>query len=482
MNGGSRTAGDGFADAARLRSTLDHPIVDCDGHLIEPFDLLCDTLREIAGPSALTDFTRYIAEHPPASKGDADTGDPRGAWFPFPADAETLAIALAPALLAERMDDIGLDYTVLYPSYGLALAVIPVAEVRQVALRALNTLTARLTGEFADRMTAVACLPMHTPDEAIVELEHARTALGAKVAMIPASVARPWPGHEAAYPTAAFPDRYGLDSLYDYSPLWQALLAHRMAVTSHGGTGLRHIENGRRSPTNWMFNHIGGHAHQQSELAKSLVMGGVTTRFPQLRFAFLECGAGWAADLLHGLSEHWEKRSLDGLRNTDPRRTDHDRLRELLARYLPGATYHPFGIEELEGHDGAPEWLRDEFEDAGITEEEQFGRIFAEQFFLGCESDDPSVYRAFDARGNPFDTRLNAMFASDIGHWDVPDISRLITNSHQLVDRGLLTDDDYRDFAFTNVVRLHGAADPHFFDDTRVATAVQALTPAASTA
>jgi hypothetical protein len=198
---------DGFAAAARVRATLDHPIVDCDGHLIEPFDLLCDTIRETAGPGALADFTRYIAENPPASRGNATLGEPRGAWFPFPADADTLAMALAPALLASRMDDIGLDYTILYPSYGLALAVIPVAEIRQVALRALNTLTARLTTGFADRMTAVACLPMHSPYEAVAELSYVHRELGTKVIMLPSSISRPWPGHEAAFPTAAFPDR-----------------------------------------------------------------------------------------------------------------------------------------------------------------------------------------------------------------------------------------------------------------------------------
>src|SRR4029078_12548415 len=43
--------------------------------------------------------------------------------------------------------------------------------------------------------------------------------------------------------------------------------------------------------------------------AESLVMGGVTRRFPDLNFAFLEGGVAWAASLLCDLMGHWEKRN-----------------------------------------------------------------------------------------------------------------------------------------------------------------------------
>src|SRR5208337_2351071 len=84
---------------------------------------------------------------------------------------------------------------------------------------------------------------------------------------------------------------------------------------------------------NYMFNHIGAHAYQQGELCRSIVMGGVARRFPQLAFGFLECGAGWACDLLHSLEEHWEKRNIAGLANYDPSRLDRPRLHELLAEW-----------------------------------------------------------------------------------------------------------------------------------------------------
>src|SRR5258708_32894165 len=243
---------------------------------------------------------------------------------------------MAPRMLYSRLDDLGGDFSILYPALGLALPTIHGGEVRQIACRALNTMNAEICGQFRDRIAPAAAIPMHTPDEAIAELENA-SRLGWKVEMIPRGVARPIPAleseHPDAFPNAAYFDCYGLDSFYDYDRVWRKFVELKTAVTSHGGVGLRYLPLGRRSPTNYMFNHIGAHAYQQGELCRSIVMGGVATRFPELAFGFLECGAGWACDLLHSLEEHWEKRNVAGLVNYDPSRLDRPRLHQLLAEY-----------------------------------------------------------------------------------------------------------------------------------------------------
>jgi NAD(P)-dependent dehydrogenase (short-subunit alcohol dehydrogenase family) len=43
-------------------------------------------------------------------------------------------------------------------------------------------------------------------------------------------------------------------------------------------------------------------------------------------------------------------------------------------------------------------------------------------FFFGCEADDRVNAWAFNRRANPLGARLNAIFGSDIGHFDVPDM------------------------------------------------------------
>ena len=52
--------------------------------------------------------------------------------------------------------------------------------------------------------------------------------------------------------------------------------------------------------------------------------------------------------------------------------------------------------------------------------------------------------------------RLNAFFSSDIGHFDVPDMTEVVPEAYELVEHGLLDDDDFRDFMFANAVRFWG--------------------------
>src|SRR5260370_1868322 len=137
-------------------------------------------------------------------------------------------------------------------------------------------MTAEICGRFRDRLAPAAAIPMHTPTEAIAELEHA-SQLGLKVAMIPPGVARPILAlereHPGAFPYAAYFDNYGLDSFHDYDPLWRKFIELKVAVTSLRGVGVRYLPLGRRSPIYYMFKQIGRHAYQQSELYRIFLDG-----------------------------------------------------------------------------------------------------------------------------------------------------------------------------------------------------------------
>ena len=306
-----------------LREKLDHPVVDGDGHLIESLSVLLEYVKRVGGADAPASVLQALREAT-TGLGDAGRGDARGPWWGVTNDARDLACVMSPKLLAERMEEIGLDFAVLYPTVGLVFPTIHEAEVRQLACRALNTMNAELAGPCAQRMTVAAAIPMHTPAEAVAELEHSVRVLGLKAASIPPGVGRPLAAHAEAFPAAQFVDRFGIDSAHDYDPVWRAFVDLGVAVTSHGAVGLRNLECGRRSPSSYVFNHIGAHAFQQGELAKSLVLGGVPRRFPRLAFGFLEGGAGWACDLLHHLEEHYEKRNAEGLESYDPARLDRE--------------------------------------------------------------------------------------------------------------------------------------------------------------
>jgi len=64
--------------------------------------------------------------------------------------------------------------------------------------------------------------------------------------------------------------------------------------------------------------------------------------------------------------------------------------------------------------------------------------------------------------------RLRAMFSSDMGHWDVPDMTEVLGEAWELVEDGRIAEDDFRDFVFTNPVRFYTSVNPDFFVGTRI--------------
>jgi hypothetical protein len=96
-------------------------------------------------------------------------------------------------------------------------------------------------------------------------------------------------------------------------------------------------------------------------------------------------------------------------------------------------------------------------------------------FYFGCEADDPVTSSAFDVKRNPFGARLNAVFGSDIGHFDVPEMNEVTEEAWEMVEHGMITEEDFRDFVFANPARLWTAVNPDFFKGTSVEEAVRSL-------
>ena len=131
-----------------------------------------------------------------------------------------------------------------------------------------------------------------------------------------------------------------------------------------------------------------------------------------------------------------------------------------------------FGMFEPKHEDPA---MLDEFAACGIQKKEDIRQLFVPNFYFGCEADDPTNAWAFDGRKLPFGARLNAIFSSDIGHWDVPDILEVSEEAHELVEKGLITGSDFRDFVFVNPVRLWVGMNRNFFKSTIVESEVEKL-------
>jgi predicted TIM-barrel fold metal-dependent hydrolase len=123
-----------------------------------------------------------------------DERAPRSPWWCIPTRRTfDRAAASLPPLLNECLDEVGLDFTVLFPTFGLYVMGLDVDEFRQAGCRAVNRYNAEAVSDFPGRMTSVAAIPMHTPEEAVAELEFAVRELGFKAVTLQSYVVRPVP-------------------------------------------------------------------------------------------------------------------------------------------------------------------------------------------------------------------------------------------------------------------------------------------------
>jgi len=471
--------------SARVRARLDHPIVDSDGHAIEFEPAVLEYLRDLAGPSMVERYRRASGDGLVQWRlSDAERRSRRmvrAPWWVIPAE-NTLdrATASLPRLLVSRLEELGMDFSVVYPSLGLVSIGFEDEELRRATCRATNAYHADLYRDYARWLTPAAIIPMHSPQEAIAELHHAVGELGMKVVMLAGAVRRPLPAAEPISPEAAklafWIDTLGLDSAHDYDPVWARCVDLGVCPTFHTGS---QGWGARRSVTSFVYNHTGHFAAAGEATCKSLFLGGVTRRFPQLRFAFLEGGVAWACALFADLLAHWEKRNRRAVLAYDPARLDRDALVRLFREYgdpplqaklqdlIDGA-----GVRGDQVDDGHP---LDEFRACGIEGPRDVHDLFVPRFYFGCEGDDPMNAWAFDARTNPFGAKLHAIFGSDIGHWDVRDMREVVEAAWELVERGLVSKDEFRAFTFENPVRFWTALAPDFFDGTSLEGAARAL-------
>ena len=469
----------GQTDARKLHARLRHPIIDADGHWIEYGPVMREEFRRIGGEAAAealavatqrvpTSLKMTLAERTRKRVGQ------EAFWSSPSENVLDRATAMLPRLMYERLDDLGIDFSVVYPTAGLSFHRMQDTRLRRAICRAYNVFAADQFRGLGDRVIPAAIIPMYTPEEAIEELEFAVTQLGYKVVMVGGLMRRPVPAIEEEQPDASklveWYDVIGLDSPYDYDPVWRKCLELRVAPSFHNGARSILLRN---SPSNFCYNHIGHFASASEAVAKALFFGGVTRRFPGLNFAFLEGGVGWACMLYADLIGHWEKRNRQAIESTNPSKLDVGKLHEYARKYGSPAVAEAVGRREgLEGDSnstltGGVEDLDDYFR-CQITKKEDIRDLFVPRFYFGCEADDPINAWAFNRQASPMRARLNALFSSDIGHFDVPDMTEVVPEAFELVEHGLITDDDFQDFMFDNAVRFWGEVNPDFFKGTIV--------------
>ncbi|MBY0509974.1 MAG: amidohydrolase family protein [Rhodospirillaceae bacterium] len=462
--------------SAKVREQLKHPIIDGDGHFVEVGPILDDELAahlEEVGGKSLRD--KYIASGSrpfntanvlagrdnPAVKQEMRAAPSWWGWQ----TKNTLdrATSHLPKLTYNRMDEMGLDFIMMYPSTVLGL-IHAEGEMGAAVARAANKYLAGLFAPYKDRIAVGAIIPMDTPQLAIAELEYAVKELGAKSVVIAGYAKRKLGDKPANGPQGIWADHYGIDSYYDYDPFWKRCVELKVAPVSHSSHMHLRVS---RSTSNYVFNHIGCLGTSHESLAKSLFMSGVTRRFPTLRVGFLEGGVSWACQLYSDLIGHWSKRNAENIMELDPDRLDVPKMMDYFKQY--GDETMVKQLDRLSAFFSAPaarpEQL-DDFHRVLIKQAEDIRDLFVPNFYFGCEADDPMVAWAFNDKVNPMGAKLRAMFGSDIAHWDVVDMTEPVEEAWEMVENGIITEDNFRDFAFMNPLRLHAGMNPDVFKGT----------------
>jgi hypothetical protein len=157
--------------AAEIHAGLKHPVIDGDGHWLEPVPVFLEYLREVGGAQSV-DRIRALWQRTHAwyrstwSQRQHDRTK-RSNWWGVTSKTLDKATALLPALLNERLPELGIDFALIYPSLGLAFNGVAQDDLRRAATRAYNKMTIDMFAPYATRFAPVAIIPMHTPEEAI---------------------------------------------------------------------------------------------------------------------------------------------------------------------------------------------------------------------------------------------------------------------------------------------------------------------------
>lgn len=485
--------------SAQIREQLDHPIVDGDGHWIEFLPVFAQYLREYAGDEVAEKFdaSRYFQAQDTVANGawmNGTLAERRDGWqnksmfWSFPTK-NTLdrATAMLPKLMANRLDDMGIDVSILYPTHGMHMANVEDPEITTIACQAFNAFTMELIGPYGDRMIPVAIIPMETPDQAIEALDHAVNALGFKAALFQQYATRPIPklvreGGDLAEAIRR-PDFYGLDSAHDYDTVWKKCVDLKVAVTFHA-IGRGNALASRLSISNYTFNRLGALAAQHHRLAAALFLGGVTRRFPDLNIAFLEGGVSWACALYADIVGIWGKRNLNALEDLKPSNLDVDLLFELIEKYADERTLgQRDALRERFSRSFAPPDPADmdDYAALGVEQASDLASLFSSRYYFGCEGDDALNAMAFHSEMLPYGVTLKAFYGSDISHWDVRNMEESLEEAYEPLEDGVITPEQFREFVYENPVQLHATMNPDFFVGTRVEKEVAQLLSAPRT-
>jgi uncharacterized protein len=281
------------------------PIIDADGHVMEPFTLWQERLpaqyREMAWRQVTVDGVETVQFYGHATRfewslGSLCTPGALRASGRLDIDLETEVDSgiSDPHRRLALMDAQGIAVSVLFPTMTLGLDDLPDQGFVNASAHAYNEWIRDFAAADPVRLRWAAVLPLTDLEWARAELEWA-IGEGATTVML------------SPIPT---PTGQSLGSP-DLDPLWGRLVEAGLPAVVHASNPA--------SPTLGLIRHLANRVQWQMGVPLQLQLavlhvidGGALERFPQLRVGFFEGDVGWLPHWLGRLDETYEKMALVG--------------------------------------------------------------------------------------------------------------------------------------------------------------------------
>ena len=269
-------------------------MVSCDSHANEPANLWRERLD-----AQYRDRLPRIEVDKNGVKWQVSEGMQRSRLLEDHLEGEDKERSKAGADPVQRLKDMerdGVDAEIMFPNKGLAMWATPDPQFAMAQCRVYNDWAWETFGPYNDRMSPMAAVATGDLEGSIAEVERV-AKLGFRGLTLPCKPI--YGSHDARHPNYNWP-------MFDR--LWAVIQETGLPITFHISTG--RDPRAARKDGGAVINYVAHALAPTVEPVACMCASGVFERFPQLRFAGIECGIGWLAWALEAMDEAYKKHHM----------------------------------------------------------------------------------------------------------------------------------------------------------------------------
>jgi predicted TIM-barrel fold metal-dependent hydrolase len=211
-------------------------------------------------------------------------------------DLERQKSGADPVQRLKDMDRDGVNAEIMFPNKGLLMWATPEPEFAQAQCRAYNDWAWETFGPYNDRMSPMAAIATGDLEGSLAEIRRV-AKMGFRGLTLPCKPI--FGSYDAKHPNYNLP-------LFD--PLWAVIQETDLPITFHISTG--RDPRVARKDGGAVINYVSHSLAPTVEPIANMCASGLLERFPQLKFAAIECGIGWVAWALQAMDEAYKKHHM----------------------------------------------------------------------------------------------------------------------------------------------------------------------------